>query len=132
MACPAGFYRGRMLLHVHVDGSFESELSVLDHDRILVLRDPVDGPVERPVENDAGCLTLEPRIVIACEFCRFLFSERRQLAAAVQSWTGRCTATAGCPASTSAASTCCGTLPGNRWNRAEPDQPAADTARIGH
>ncbi len=55
---------GRMRLQVQVDRALQVHLPVLDDDVSLVLRDAVDRAVERPVEDDAGGLALEARVVV--------------------------------------------------------------------
>lgn len=56
-----------MYLQVHVNGSLQAELSVLDDDGIFVLCNPVDRPVKRPIEDDAGGLAVKPGIVLTFE-----------------------------------------------------------------
>src|SRR5207249_1797528 len=88
----------RMLLHVRIDGPLEAHLSVLKKDGVLVLRDPVDWSVERPVEDDAGRLAAEARIVLLREGCGRLLSELGQLGAAVEPRPGcRASASASTP-----------------------------------
>ncbi len=73
-----------VLLHVHEDRSLQTELAVLNNDGVFVLRDAIDGAVEGPVEDDAGRLAAESRIVFTLERSRRLCSRFRQFAAAVE------------------------------------------------
>ena len=74
----------RVLLQVHVNRALQPELPVLQHDRIFVLRDPVDRSIEGPVENNAGRLALETRSILALEFRGRLFSGRGQFGPAIK------------------------------------------------
>src|SRR5262249_24260330 len=79
----------------HVDRSLQSHLPVLNDDGVLVLRDAVDGPVKRPVKNDACGFTAKTRIVLACSEARnFLFTERTQLCSAIKARSCRSTSSA--------------------------------------
>src|SRR5262245_7236522 len=84
----------RMIFQVHKNRPFQSELSVLDDDRVFVLGDPVYRPIEGPVENDTGRFAAEARIVFAFEIGRLFSSQIRQLRSAIQPRSGRRTTTA--------------------------------------
>src|SRR5262249_10551130 len=75
-----------MIFSVHVDGALQAELPVFEHDRIFILCDAVYRPVEGPVEDDAGGLAMEARIIVALEFRGRLGSRFRKFAAAIKAW----------------------------------------------
>src|SRR6185503_16304960 len=81
-----------MILQVHEDRPFQSELAVLHHDCFPVLGDAVDGAIESPVEDDAGGFTAEAGIIFASELCSGLLSGFGQLCASVEAWACRSTA----------------------------------------
>src|SRR5262245_50428353 len=62
-----------MTADVHVNRSRESQLPVLQDDGVLVLRDAIDGAIERPVEDDARRLAAHARVALREEH-RELFS----------------------------------------------------------
>src|SRR5678815_3629798 len=73
-----------MTRHVHVNRSREPELTVLQHDRVLVLRDAIDRAVEGPIEDDARGLAAHPGIVLVEQHGKLLgalLPFRRQLRA---------------------------------------------------
>ena len=55
------FDSARVFLQLQENRALQIELSIQDHDVVLVLRDPIDGAVERPVEDDARRLAGWPR-----------------------------------------------------------------------
>src|SRR5690242_19196134 len=125
-----------MLLHVHVDGTLQCQLTVLNHDRVFVLRDPVHRSVEGPVEDDARRFAAKAWIVFALEGGRFLLAECGELGAVVETRSGRrCPATGSRAASTA---TCPGASRARRRRRAaltdlaEWYEAAAGAARIRH
>ncbi len=76
----------RMLGHVHVDHALEAEEAVVDDDAVLLLRDPVDGAVEHPVEDDARGPAAQPRVVLGRphpERVRLRFAARGEASPAV-------------------------------------------------
>src|SRR5262245_21718999 len=73
-----------MILQLHVDRSLQTELAVLDHDRIFVLRDAVDRTIKRPIEDDARGFAAKAWIVFAFEIRRSLCTEVRQFASAIK------------------------------------------------
>ena len=79
-----GLTFARVLFPVHVDGALQAELAVFEHDRVFVLRDAVDRPVESPVEENAGGLAVEARIVFALEIRRGFFSGCGQFGSAIE------------------------------------------------
>ena len=74
----ARFDAVRVLRHLHVNRAFQSKLTVFKHDRIFILPDSVDRAIESPVEDDAGRLAMETRIIFTLEVRGRLFSEIRQ------------------------------------------------------
>src|SRR5438128_194646 len=86
------FQSWRLFFFVHENRALQPELPILKHDRVLVLSDPVDWPIKRPVKNNAGCLAAETRIIFALEIARRLFSGRRQFRSTKQPRTARNTA----------------------------------------
>src|SRR5215813_8179155 len=63
--------------HVHINRTLQSELPIFEKDRVLVLCDAVDRTIERPIEDDAGCLAAEARIVLPRKFRGRLLSKLR-------------------------------------------------------
>src|SRR5207247_2584824 len=58
---------GRVILHVHINRALQAELAVFEHDRVFILRDSINWPVEVPIEDDARGLAAESRVVFALE-----------------------------------------------------------------
>src|SRR5678816_1257480 len=84
MAGTAALDDCRVARLVHLNRAREPELAVLQHDGVLVLRDAIDGAVERPVEDDARGLAPHARVVLGEEHRELLgalFTLRRQLGA---------------------------------------------------
>src|SRR5262245_49364887 len=95
MAGPSRFEIRRVIFHIHVNCALQAKLPVFDHDRVFVLGNPIHGPIESPIEDDAGCLAMESRIVLALERCGRFFSGLRQFATTIQARTGCWTTAAG-------------------------------------
>src|SRR5512145_2326083 len=70
MAGAARLHVRRMGLRVQVNGPPQVHLAVVDEDLVAVLLNAVDRAVEGPVEDDAGRLALESRIVLLRELRR--------------------------------------------------------------
>src|SRR5689334_8014005 len=73
-----------MILQLHVDGSLQAELAILDHDRIFVLSDAIHRAIKGPIENDACGLATKAGIVLALEIRRSFCTEFRQFASAIE------------------------------------------------
>src|SRR4030095_14528775 len=72
----------RVTRHVHVDRPREPKLTVLQYDRVLVLRDAIDRTVERPIKDHARSLAAHPGVVLVekrCELRGAFLAFRRQL-----------------------------------------------------
>src|SRR2546430_8847651 len=95
MPTPAWFDILRMFFDVHIHGSFQSELTILNNDRVLVLSNAVDGSIKRPVEDDARGFAAKSRIIFALEIRRRLRSQFRQFRSAIKTWSPRCAPTTG-------------------------------------
>ncbi len=125
MSRPARLDIRRMRLHVHVDRSSEAQLTILQNNRVPVLRDAVDRPIKGPIENDAGGLATKPRIVFSRELGSGLFAEFRQFGTAIKT-RPRLTRTAAAATASRTA------LRPGLIHGAERHQTTANTARICH
>src|SRR6187200_2991227 len=100
-----------MLLQVHVDRPLQIHLAVLDDDRVAVLRDPVDGAVKRPVEDDARRLAPEAGVVLLRKRSSLFLAALGELGAAIGSRACRATSPTGCRGRSRGATSACLTLP---------------------
>src|SRR5687767_12467182 len=93
----------RMGLRVHVNRPPQVHLTVVDEDLVAVLLNAIDRAVEGPVEDDAGRLALESRIVLLRELRRGSVTRGRELGTGIGADPGRrATASTAAPAATTA------------------------------
>src|SRR5688572_848152 len=117
-----------MGLRVHVNRAPQVHLPVVDQNRVAILRDAIDGAVEGPVEDDAGRLALEPRIVLLRELRRGSVTCGRELGTGVGARSGGRASAA--PSAAAAARPTLARLDGG--DLAQRDESAAFPGWIGH